>query len=262
MYRAYDRVKEGNPMNSTDTKCTRSTLVIGGSGIVGAAIVREMCSDGYVVTFTYASDEEGARKLASESGATAVQFRYPEDQFPVGEYEIVVCTAGVILDKMSGITADDNAVQQTFTTNAFLPIALAKEYAPTMVDRKWGRFVFVGSIYSFRVTTNNLAYNGSKHALSGIVRTLALENAPHGITFNEVCPCAIESKIMDGIAQQKYLETGVDPSDFLQMVAENNPTGRMARAKDVSSAVRFLASDEAEFINGVQLPVDGGQTLE
>lgn len=240
----------------------KSALVLGGTGAVGRQLISELSAEGWRVEFTYSENDALASNLSKECGAKGHRFSYGRTILPSGKFDAVVCTIGVILDKEPGLQASLETVEKTINVNSLLPIEVSKAYAKSMIEQEWGRFVFLGSIYSYRVTTNNLAYNTSKHALSGVVKTLALENAKFGLTFNEVCPSAITSDIMSTIAARKEAEGVCSAQEFLNMVSEANPTGRMADPKDVSAAIRFLISDQAGFINGISLPVDGGQTLE
>jgi NAD(P)-dependent dehydrogenase (short-subunit alcohol dehydrogenase family) len=235
-------------------------FVTGGTGSVGQAIVKRLANGSKEVVFQYSSQDEAANALKHETGAEAWKCEFNQHlKLPSGEFGIVVNSAGVLLTKTDVEGISDEEWQQTMHVNAYVPFAIAREYVPGMKKRSWGRIVNIGSIYSLRGSTRNGAYNMSKHALSGLTRSLAKEVGPFGITANEVCPAAVTSRTMDRVAQDNVDAGNAESTDsFLSSVAAAIPAGRMARPEDIASMVEYLVSDEAGFLNGVSIPVDGG----
>ena len=130
-----------------------------------------------------------------------------------------------------------------------------------MVNRRWGRVINISSIYGIRGTTNNLPYNSSKHGLSGFTKSIAKEYAAYGITCNEICPGAVESELMERIAARKEKEGRVTSrAEYLQMVRESIPAGRLAKPEEIACLALYLASDHAAFINGASIVIDGALT--
>ena len=101
----------------------------------------------------------------------------------------------------------------------------------------------------------------SKHALSGLTKTIAVEYNKYGITCNEVCPGPIESKMINRIFESRAAETGRPASDLKEEFIRSLKTGRMVDANEVAAAVAFLASNEASGVNGASIPVDLGLTV-
>jgi 3-hydroxybutyrate dehydrogenase len=127
-----------------------------------------------------------------------------------------------------------------------------------MIRRKWGRIINVNSIYGLRGADHNCPYNVSKHALSGLTKSIAKEYAVHQITCNEICPGAITSNLMSRIAEDAAREEGITPEAYLQEVASSYPAKRLVLPAEVADLAVFLASEQASYVNGASIPVDGG----
>lgn len=234
----------------------------GGTGSVGRAIVSSLRDLDHEVWFQYNANQEAADRIADMTGSTGWRCDFLEDpdQLPDREFDIVVNSAGVLLTKTDVEGISDEEWERTFRVNTFVPFSVARRYLPGMKARRWGRIINIGSIYSLRGSTRNAAYNASKHALSGLTKSIAREVAPFGVTANELCPSAIDSDLMRRLADELVVDGRASSVEaYLADVAEANPTGRMARPADLAAAVRFLASEEAAFMNGVSIAVDGGQ---
>ena len=129
-----------------------------------------------------------------------------------------------------------------------------------MVNNHWGRIINISSIFGIRGVDRNLPYTVSKHGLSGLTKTIAKEYARMGITCNEICPGPIDSEMIRRIAADKFREEGVNPQEYLSELENEIPAGRLSKVEDVTSLCVFLASKDAQYINGVSIPVDGGLT--
>jgi NAD(P)-dependent dehydrogenase (short-subunit alcohol dehydrogenase family) len=127
-----------------------------------------------------------------------------------------------------------------------------RESARQMIEQgRGGRVIVIASIASFVGTDSGVAYNASKGAVLQLVRTLAPQVAPHGITVNAVCPGWIRTAMTR--------DTQDDPERLTRVIAAH-PLGRLGEPEDVAGAAFFLASDDAAWITGIALPVDGGYT--
>src|SRR5438552_1017252 len=171
-----------------------------------------------------------------------------------------------ILHNNVGIGARDAGVMQIeienferiFKVNLEGPLLMCKHALPAMRDRRSGTISNISSIASITAATGMVAYKTSKAALNALTQTLAMANARYGIRVNAILPGLMNTPMaIEGISAAR----GVSRD---QLIAERDrqvPLGKMGTAWDVAAAALFLASDEAQFITGVLLPVDGGQTL-
>jgi NAD(P)-dependent dehydrogenase (short-subunit alcohol dehydrogenase family) len=127
-----------------------------------------------------------------------------------------------------------------------------------MTSRRWGRIINLSSIYGLRGTEHNLPYTASKHGLSGLTKTLAREYGDHGITCNEICPGPIASELLSRIGDYYFRHGGQTVEDFYSALASEIPLRRLAKPDDIAACAVFLAGENASYINGVSIPVDGG----
>jgi 3alpha(or 20beta)-hydroxysteroid dehydrogenase len=130
-----------------------------------------------------------------------------------------------------------------------------KAVVPLMMERGGGAIVNTASVAGLGATANTFAYGASKHAVVGMTKSAAVEFAPSNIRTNAICPSPIETEMM------RRLERGIDPDEpdvVKTQMAARNPLGRYGEPSEVASAVVYLCSDDASFLNGVIMPVDGG----
>ena len=171
-----------------------------------------------------------------------------------------------ILHNNVGIGARDAGVMQIemenferiFRVNLEGPLLMCKHALPAMREQQSGAIINVSSIASIAAATGMVAYKTSKAALNALTQTLAMANARYGIRVNAILPGLMNTPMaIEGISAARGISRD-------QLIAERDrqvPLGKMGTAWDVAAAALFLASDEAQFITGVLLPVDGGQTL-
>lgn len=246
-------------------------LVSGAAGTVGVATVRRLALDGARVV---AADLGGAGigeavAAATRSGAEAVavdaDVRSTADWDRVvaeaverfGGLDIVVNNAG-IGGQVAPITEQNDAVfRQVMEVNVFGVFLGMRAAAPRLIERGGGAIVNVASIAGLTGTPGLAAYAASKHAVIGLTRTVALELGSHGVRVNAVCPAPIEGPMM------RALEAGLAPEDpeaLRRTIAASNPLGRYGAADDVASLIAYLAGDDAAYLTGAALPIDGGAT--
>lgn len=166
----------------------KSVFVTGGTGSVGRAIVESFCAAGHVVMFQYSSNRTVAAHL-EEFDATSVQVDFTsDDPLPDSDFDVIINNAGInIANQLSHeVSCDD--WERTLAVNIDAPFRIIKQYLPRMLEQKWGRIINVSSIYGLVGAENNLPYNVSKHAMTGLTKTIAREYASNGITCNEICP--------------------------------------------------------------------------
>lgn len=240
----------------------RTALVTGASRGIGRACARELAAAGWTVVATYRSGSEEAAELVAEiraargeaiarradvtdEGGTRALFRWIKAECP--PLEVVVANAGITRDAfapmMSLRTWDE--VIGTNLTGAFL---VARESLKAM-RKTGGSLVFVSSVSGSRGQPGQANYSASKGGLDALTRTLARESAPAGIRVNAVAPGFTDTDMVRQL-----------PRDAREQAVEHIPLGRLAEPREVATAVRFLAGQDASYITGQILTVDGGLT--
>ena len=148
--------------------------------------------------------------------------------------------------------------ERIFRVNLEGPLLMCKHALPAMREQRSGAIINVSSIASITAATGMVAYKTSKAALNALTQTLAMANARYGIRVNAILPGLMNTPMaIEGISAAR----GISREQLISERDRQVPLGKMGTASDVAAAALFLASDEAQFITGVLLPVDGGQTL-
>jgi 3-oxoacyl-[acyl-carrier protein] reductase len=166
----------------------------------------------------------------------------------LGPPVILVANAGMNKDGLAVRydLADWDRMLRVNLTGAF---ACIQATLPAMMKARWGRIVAVSSAIALRGNAGQSAYAASKTGVVGMIRSVAKEYAGRGITANALCPGFVETEMTSGLAPK-----------VRQALDQEIPMGRVGTAEEMAVAVRFLASDEASYVNGAVLAVDGGLT--
>ncbi|MCE2574110.1 SDR family NAD(P)-dependent oxidoreductase [Komagataeibacter sp. FNDCR2] len=246
----------------------RHVLVTGGSKDIGREIARKMTLSGDIVTVLGRSDAllEAAVNAGEAHHYVVADItceKELDDAFhtavaKAGAIDVLINNAGGSASaRFADMTMD--AFVQAFRLNVLGAARLCQLALPSMVERKDGRIVNVASTAALRGYTYVSPYVTAKHALLGLTRSLALEYARHDITVNAVCPGFTESDLVRDSVERIVKKSGRPADDIRTEFARFNPRGRLNSVEEVAVAVAFLCGREAGAINGIALPVAGGE---
>jgi NAD(P)-dependent dehydrogenase (short-subunit alcohol dehydrogenase family) len=247
---------------TSDRLAGRVGIVTGGSRGIGLGVCRRLLDEGARLVVT-ATTDGAAREAAAQLGSRVVAIRSDASrrvdvqaavqacQESFGRLDFAVANAGVErAARLLDVTDDDwDAVLDVNLRGAFL---LTQAAARVMAAQGWGRVVLVASTNAFAPEAGSAAYNVSKAGVVGLARAAALELAADGVTVNAVGP---------GLVQTDMTSDIVDRPASAQWYLEHIPARRFGTPADVAGAVAFLVSDDAAWITGHHLVVDGGQTI-
>jgi acetoacetyl-CoA reductase len=242
----------------------RVALVTGGSRGIGAAIVEALAADGVAVAAGYSSNQQAAEELAAKlaAGGHGISVHrgnvgQPEDCQRVveevlarhGHIDYLVNNAGITVDKtVRRMTLDDwHAVLRVNLSGAFY---MTKAVLDHMIDRSFGRIVNISSIIGETGNVGQANYAASKSGLFGLTKSLALETARKGITVNCVAPGFVDTDMVAAV-----------PKEALDQIIATIPMRRLGRPREIAHAVRFLLQDEAAYITGTVISVNGGMEM-
>ena len=230
----------------------KAALVTGGSRGIGRAIALELARAGAAVVVGYQSGQEEAEQVAVETGGRAVQADVSDPDSArslvdaAGEIDILVNNAGITRDGLLARMPDEDwrAVIETNLSSMFYTCRAA---ARPMMKRRSGAIVNVSSIVGVHGNPGQTNYAAAKAGIIGFTKSLARELGSRGVRANVVAPGYVSTRLTD-----------VLPQEAQQAMLGATPLGRLGDPEDVAGAVRFLCSDEASFITGEVLLVDGG----
>jgi acetoacetyl-CoA reductase len=237
----------------------RVALVSGGTRGIGAAISVALKEQGRVVVANYQGNEKAAAAFNEETGIRVAKFDVCHfDQCEkavqqiteeVGPVEVLVNNAGITRDGTLQRMSRDmwDAVIDTNLGSCF---NLSKLTFPGMRERKFGRIVNVGSINGQAGQYGQVNYAAAKSGIHGFTKALAQEGARFGITCNAIAPGYVDTDMVRAV-----------PHDVLEKIIARIPVGRLGHAADIARGVAFLTADEAEFITGSTLSINGGQHM-
>jgi 3-oxoacyl-[acyl-carrier protein] reductase len=234
----------------------RRVLVTGGASGIGGAIVERLVGQGFAVELTYHRAAAEATALCERFGAAvrgqacdladgeAVE-RLARSIEEGDAWYGLVHNAGVTADALAAMI-DRAAAEKVFAVNFWSMVRLVRALLRPMTAARRGRIVLVGSLAASRGSPGNAIYAASKAAMAGYLNSLVAETARRGITVNCVAPGFIDTAMLQPYASRR---SGLE---------KQIPAGRYGKAEEVAAAVAFLMSDEAAYVNGATLPVDGG----
>ncbi len=239
----------------------KTVVVTGGGRGIGRAVAVAFAKEGANVVINYAGREEGALEtlaLCKESGAEAICVKadvskeedckrlFDEARAAFGEVLILVNNAGITKDKLLiGLTEEDfMSVLEVNLKGTYLSTKIAVK---DMMKKRYGRIINLSSVVGVHGNAGQSNYAASKAGVIGFTKSVAKEFASRGITVNAVAPGMIETDMTDAIPEAMY-------DAMLQQI----PVKRIGKAEDIANGVLFLASEEASYITGQVLTIDGG----
>ncbi|WP_369787889.1 SDR family oxidoreductase [Rouxiella sp. WC2420] len=233
-----------------NTQNKRKVFIMGGSRGVGAAIVKKFAEQGDDVVFSYVNSHSAAETLAQQTGSTALQLDSADRNAiasqisKLGNLDVLIVNAGV-LSAGDPLTLNADEIEKLFQINIHAPYFAAVEAARQMSND--GRIVFIGSTNADRMPMQGLsAYATSKSALQGMVKGLARDFGPRGITVN--------------VVQPGPTDTDMNPADgpLNELMHSFMAIKRHAHGDEVAAMVSWVASAEAAMVTGSALTIDGG----
>lgn len=230
----------------------RTALVTGGSRGIGRAIAEELASAGASVVVGYRSGADEAEEVATAIGGRAVQadLSDPEEAKRLveeaGDLDVLVNNAGLTRDGLIARMPDEDW-REVIDTNLGGVFHTCRAAARGMMRRRSGAIVNISSIVGVHGNPGQTNYSAAKAGIIGFTKALARELGSRNVRANVIAPGYISTRLTD-----------VLPDELKQAMLDNTPLGRLGDPQDVAGAVRFLASDEAAFITGEVLLVDGG----
>jgi 3-oxoacyl-[acyl-carrier protein] reductase len=227
----------------------RSVLVTGGNRGIGLAIARRLAADGDSVTVTSRAGEpvEGLSVVRCDvRDAGAVDRAFSEVEAAQGPVEVLVANAGATHDQLLALMNEDDFTS-VLDTNLAGAYRVAKRAVRGMIRARRGRLVFISSVVGMYGSAGQANYAAAKAGLIGFARSLARELGSRGITSNVIAPGFVESDMTAGLPEERK-------AAILGAV----PLGRYAAPHEVAGVVAFLAGDDAAYITGAVIPVDGG----
>jgi acetoacetyl-CoA reductase len=237
----------------------RVAVVTGGTRGIGKAIAVGLKNAGYTVAANYGNDDAAAEQFQNETGIPVFKFNVGDFascqegivaiEAQLGPIDVLVNNAGITRDTtMHRMSFEQwNAVIQTNLSSCF---NMSKAVIEGMRERHFGRIVNVGSINGQAGQYGQVNYAAAKSGIHGFTKALAQEGAARGITVNAVAPGYVDTDMVRAV-----------PADVLEKIVARIPVGRLGKAEDIARTVLFLVADDADFITGSTLSVNGGQHM-
>ncbi len=238
---------------------SRVAVVTGGTRGIGAATAIDLKERGDKVAAVYGSNEERAKAFTEETGISSYKWNVSDfnacisgiDQVEadLGRVDILINNAGITRDGTVHKMDYENW-QAVIDTNLGSCFNMSRAVIEGMRERKFGRIVNVGSINGQAGQYGQVNYAAAKSGIHGFTKALAQEGAAQGITVNAIAPGYIDTDMVAAVPQR-----------VLEKIVERIPVGRLGKAEEIARAIRFLTDDDAGFITGSTLSINGGQHM-
>jgi len=234
-------------------------VVTGGSRGIGAAISKHLMEAGFTVAANYAGNTERADAFTKETGIPT--FKFDVSDFDacqdgvakiaevLGPVEVLINNAGITRDGTL-LKMDQVSWQDVIDTNLGSCYNMAKAVFPGMKERGFGRIVNIGSINGQAGQYGQVNYAAAKSGIHGFTKALAQEGARFGVTVNAIAPGYVDTDMVAAV-----------PEEVLKKIIQKIPVQRLGKADDIARGVAFLCAEEADFITGSTLSINGGQHM-
>lgn len=227
----------------------RTVLITGGNRGIGFALAEEFIAQGHRVAVTARSGEGPKGSLTVRADVTdgaSLDAAYAEVESKLGPVEVLVANAGITKDTLV-MRMTDEEFDSVVDTNLGGTFKVVKRAVKGMLKARFGRIILISSVVGLYGSAGQVNYSSSKSALVGMARSLTRELGARGITANVVAPGFIETDM-----------TAALPEEQQEQYRKNIPAGRFAQPSEVAKVCAWLASDDAGYISGAVIPVDGG----
>jgi acetoacetyl-CoA reductase len=234
-------------------------IVTGGTRGIGAAIAKRLKDGGYAVAATYHGNDEAAAKFKAETGASTYKWDVADArasaegvkrvEAEIGPVDVLVNNAGITRDGMFHKMTFD-AWSAVLRTNLDSMFAMTRPVIDGMRERSSGRIINISSINGQKGQMGQVNYSAAKAGVIGFTKALAQENARKGVTVNCICPGYIDTEMVQAV-----------PEKVLESIIGQIPVGRLGKAEEIASLVAWLASDDAAFMTGAVMTINGGQYI-
>ena len=233
----------------------KKALVTGGAGGIGEAICRRLAADGYYVYINYNNSKEKAEKLASEINGQAVRFDISDNNAvknaveKIGHIDLLINNAGVSeIDLFTSVKQEK--AERILDINLKGTLNCARAVLPSMINKKSGNIINISSMWGQCGASCEVDYSASKAGIIGFTKALAKEVAPSGVRVNCIAPGFIMTEMNSRFSEED-----------LKLIRDDIPLGIFGEPRHIADAAAFLASEQAEYITGQILAVNGGMVI-
>jgi 3-oxoacyl-[acyl-carrier protein] reductase len=224
-------------------------FVTGGNRGIGLAIAQRFAKDGFKVAISYREQkpsDDFYMVKADVTDSKSIDSAIDEIEKNLGPLDVVVINAGTNKDTLA-MRLEDSDMENIINTNLMGSLRVARRSVKSMIKNRKGRIIFIGSVVGLLGSPGQMVYASTKAGLIGAARSLAREVGSRGVTVNVVAPGYVDTDMTNDLDEARK-----------DMIASSTPLGRTASASEIAGVVRFLASEDASFITGAVIPVDGG----